>query len=252
MATPRRVFYTQPLPADAEVVTRQHRGKPRQFVRLVEGGRAVFYPLTKSGNGYVKPAAKWYGQYTDAGGVQRRVPLSENKAAAQQMLNELLRRVEMEKAGIRDPFQDHRKTPLESHLADWEASLIAKENSESYVALKLSRVRRVLSGCRFAFIDDLAADRVEAFVSGLREAEGISIQTANFYYQAIKQFCAWMRKNRRCGDNPMEPLVMGNVRTDRRHDRRELSAEQLTALLKTAFTSDRVIRRLTGRDRGFL
>jgi hypothetical protein len=38
----------------------------------------------KTGRKLRKRSAKWYGQYTDAAGVRRRVPLSANKTAAQQ------------------------------------------------------------------------------------------------------------------------------------------------------------------------
>ena len=103
MASLFRPTYTQPLPPNAEVVTRQHRGKPRRCVRLVEDGKPAFYPLTAKGDRYRVPAAKWYGQYADASGALQRVPLSENKTVAQQMLNELVRKAELGKVGIRDP-----------------------------------------------------------------------------------------------------------------------------------------------------
>src|SRR3954454_9605210 len=57
-------------------------------------------------------AKKWYGCYVDAAGISRRVPLSANKTAAAQMLNELVRRAELAKAGVIDPFHDQRKRPL--------------------------------------------------------------------------------------------------------------------------------------------
>jgi site-specific recombinase XerC len=37
-----------------------------------------------------------------------------------------------------------------------------------------------------------------------RLTRGASVQTMNFYLQAIKQFCRWMVKDRRMGDNPLE------------------------------------------------
>src|SRR4051794_11226146 len=70
-----------------------------------------------------RKAKKWYGQYVDAAGVLRRVPLSANKTAAQQLLNDLVRRAELGKAGLGDPFEEHRRRPLTEHLADWERAL---------------------------------------------------------------------------------------------------------------------------------
>jgi hypothetical protein len=51
---------------------------------------------------------KWWGQYKDASGRLRRHPLSVDKAAAQAMLNEIVRRVEREKAGLVDPTDAQR------------------------------------------------------------------------------------------------------------------------------------------------
>jgi hypothetical protein len=42
---------------------------------------------------------KWYGRYRDENGKERRVPLSENKATAQQMLAERVKQVERIKSG---------------------------------------------------------------------------------------------------------------------------------------------------------
>ncbi len=43
---------------------------------------------------------KWWGRYKDADGRLRRHPLSTDKMAAQDMLNEAVRRVERQKAGL--------------------------------------------------------------------------------------------------------------------------------------------------------
>ncbi|HEY1378024.1 MAG TPA: hypothetical protein VGF55_14585 [Gemmataceae bacterium] len=48
------------------------------------------------------------------------MPLSANKAAAQQLLAELARKAELKRANIHDPFEGHRTRPLTGHLADWE------------------------------------------------------------------------------------------------------------------------------------
>jgi integrase len=88
---------------------------------------------------------------------------------------------------------------------------------------------------------------VEALRGRLRR--GRSAQTSNFYLQAIKQFCRWMMKHRRMGDNTLAILEAGNVETDRRHDRRELTAEELRRLLAATRDSSRTFRGLTGWDR---
>jgi hypothetical protein len=50
-------------------------------------------------------------------------------------------------------------------------------------------------------------------------------------------------------DNPLAHLAGGNVKLDRRHDRRALPSEELAAVLRAALASDKTFRGLTGRDR---
>jgi integrase len=128
------------------------------------------YTATDPANGsrVKKKARHWYGSYADGNGVTRRVKLSANKTAAQQMLNELVRRAELEKAGVRDPFADHRKRPLADHVADWERSLRAGGASPKYVQQTVTCARKLIAGCGFVFPSDLSASRVQSFLSGLR------------------------------------------------------------------------------------
>ena len=79
-------------------------------------------------------SSKWYGQYTDVDGVEHRVPLSPNKVVAGQMLAALVHKNENAKIGIRDPFEEHHKTPLAKHLDDFEAFLIHKGSSQRHAA----------------------------------------------------------------------------------------------------------------------
>jgi hypothetical protein len=60
-----------------------------------------------------------------------------------------------------------------------------------------------------------------------RRAQGASVQTTNYYLSHLKSFCRWLVKDRRMADNPLDHLEPGNVDMDRRHDRRELEAEEL-------------------------
>jgi integrase len=80
-------------------------------------------------------------------------------------------------------------------------------------------------------------------------ARGVSVQTTNYYLSHLKSFCRWLVKDRRMADNPLAHLEAGNVEVDRRHDRRELEAEELRLLLDVTRGSDRSFRGLTGSDR---
>src|SRR5262249_13395431 len=87
-----------------------------------------------------KKSAKWYGRVP---GSPRAVPLSANKVAAQQLLAEMVKKAELGRAGLGDPFEAHRKKPLAEHLADFQADLRAKGNGPKQVRLKTGRIRRL-------------------------------------------------------------------------------------------------------------
>jgi hypothetical protein len=210
---------------------------------------SLFRPTYTDKQGRQRKASKWYGQYTDADGIKRRVPLSANKTAAQQMLNSLVRKAELGKAGCGDRFEDHRKTPLVKHRDEWETSLRANGRGDEYVKLKLARLKSILDGCKFTFLTDLSADRLEVFLDGLRKDDGLSIQTRNDYLQAVKQFVRWLVENDRLDRSPFARLKGGNVKLDRRHDRRDLPPDELAKLLDATRNSSTKFRDLDGIDR---
>jgi integrase/recombinase XerD len=196
-----------------------------------------------------KKSKKWYGRVP---GNPKPIALCENKTAAGQILADLIRKAELERAGIRDPFEDHRNRPLSDHLSDWEEVLKARNNTDEYVSLKVSRVQKILEGCKFIFINDLSASRVEACLADMRkESTRFGTQTSNHYLGAIKQFSRWLVKDRRTAENPLAHLEGGNVRLDRRHERRELTDDELVYLFNWTRQARRV-RRMSGLDREML
>ncbi len=184
---------------------------------------------------------KWYGTI---GG--RQVPLCADKQAARQMLAKLQTDAARDAAGVGDRLRGHAAKPL----ADWRADLLARGNTPAHAALVAARAGRVLSGCGFVRIADVTAAAVEQLAAG-RRAAGRSVQTANFYLQAAKQFVRWLVRNGRAAGNPLAHLAGGNVKTDRRHDRRELGPGEVAALLAAAEAGP-VRNRLTGPDRAML
>jgi integrase len=82
-----------------------------------------------------------------------------------------------------------------------------------------------------------------------RRAQGVSVQTTNYYLSHLKSFCRWLVKDRRMSDNPMAHLEAGNVEADRRHDRRELTGDELRRLLEVTQASTRTFAGLSGQDR---
>jgi len=95
-------------------------------------------------------------------------PLATDKTAAQQMLAELVRKAELGKAGLLDPFEAHRRRPLSEHLDDYRRYLEADGNTADYVGKTCSRIQAIIDGCAFAFIADITPEKVTEFLHGLR------------------------------------------------------------------------------------
>ncbi len=193
---------------------------------------------------------KWYVKYRDAEGVVRKVAGFTDKSATQQLLAKLEREAELEKLGITDPFQKHRKRPLVEHLNEFEQNLNDGKRSADYVSLTIMRIRSLVQSCDFTFIDDISASRVETFLSNLRK-DGRSIQTSNHYLKAIKQFCRWLVTDSRTRDSRIAHVKTLNVKVDRRHDRRSLSAEEFSALIESALNGP-MVQGIPGPERAML
>jgi hypothetical protein len=111
----------------------------------------------KTGEKSKAKSKKWWGRYIDASGLERRVPLASDKIAAQAMLNELVRKVEREKAGLIDPADAQLKKPLTTHIDEYESYLKAKGNTHSHYFKTAQRLRAVAKACDFKRINDISA-----------------------------------------------------------------------------------------------
>jgi integrase len=174
-------------------------------------------------------AAKWYGQYTDLDGRRHRVPLCTDKVAARQMLAALERDVQLGRAGVLDPFAQHRNAPIDSHVADYEVHTRNKGVSAKTLSEDLRRLRAVLSGCGVRTLSDLRPESVERFLAALADRNA-GASTRNSYLKSVKAFAGWCLRTRRMGENPLACLraVQGEIR----RRRRALTEDELARLLK--------------------
>jgi len=192
----------------------------------------------------------WYGKYRDADGIERRQKLSTNKASARQMLAELERKAEQQRSGLCSPFEEHATRLLTEHLADFHSNLQDDGNTLDYCRLVAYRASRIVEGCRFRFLGEVSASRVQRFLADLKR-DGSSQQTVNHYLRAIKQFTRWLVRDHRTGEDRIAHLKGGNVKTDQRIDRRELSSDEIEWLLDATRTGPKRLS-LTGEQRFLL
>lgn len=188
----------------------------------------------------------------------RRVPLASDKAVARAMLADLVKRAERGEAGLESRTTDAARKPLAEHRADFEASqrAAAEGVTDKQARQNQQRLRAVFDACGFLYPDDIDGDAVASYLADRRRLPrtegGLSIQTANFYLKAVKQFCGWMVERDRLRKNPVSRLRGGNPKNDRRHDRRDLKPQELARLLQTTRTSCKAFRGLTGTERYML
>ena len=93
----------------------------------------------------------------------------------------------------------------------------------------------------------LPRSTVEILVTN--KAKGAGPTTANHYIRAVRGFTRWLVKAKRIGSDPLDTLHLLNEAVDVRRARRELTAEELRALLAGTRTSARTFRGLSGEDR---
>jgi integrase len=192
----------------------------------------------KTGKRVKRKLCKGYVKYRTPDGIVHEVPGYTDREATRQLAARLERDSARRQEGIIDASAEHRKRPLAEHLEDFRKGLAAGGVSQKQVELTAGRARRVIDGCGFRSIADLSASRVQAFIAGMRASNRgnapASIQTRNFYLAAVKQFVRWLVKDRRTADNPLAHLSGGNLKLDRRHDRRALDPDDFAAFINAA------------------
>ncbi|MSQ96823.1 MAG: hypothetical protein EXR98_20030 [Gemmataceae bacterium] len=82
-----------------------------------------------------------------------------------------------------------------------------------------------------------------------RQVVGTGAQTRNHYRTHLRNFGNWLVRDRRIGESPFRHMENETTAVDRRHDRRELVAEEIQRLLESARTSEISFRGLTGVER---
>jgi site-specific recombinase XerC len=205
----------------------------------------------KTGQKAKSKSKKWWGRFRDENGTERRVPLATDKAAAQAMLNELVKKVEHRAAGLDDSFEEHRRTPLTDHLRDFRQFLEGKGNTDKHARQTCTRVQSIMDGCRFVWLGDVSPSAVVEWLKNQRAAGRLGIQSSNYYLGCIKSFLAWMVKDGRTDRNPLAHMSGMNAKVDVRQERRSLSPEEF-ALFLEASRKGKPNRKLTGEDRSML
>lgn len=238
-------------------------------------------------DGRYQKTEKWYVEFRDQHGREQRLPGFTNRAATDELGRNIEKlvayfmasgghvapelqvwlvglprsiRERLIKIGLVDARRVAVSKPLREHLDDFLTSRRAKGTSEKQVILLEGRLKRIFDACKFVEWTDVTGERFMNWLGRRRQSTkdasgneelGISAQTFNFYQQTMKQFCRWAVLDRRISESPVQHLTGLNIRLDRRHDRRALSAAEQSALISN--TWDEPVRfGMTGPERSML
>lgn len=202
-------------------------------------------------------AKKWYGAGVPGWPKGKRVPLATHKATAQALLNRMVEEALRGQHNLTDVYAAHRERPLTEHRDEFIAALrAAGETGERQLYQLRGRLTTIFDGCHWQWLADMTELSLALMLAERRakpRAEGgFGVQTSNFYVGAAKQFATWLVDHDRLAKSPFGKIKALNVETDRRHDRRRLTDDELLALLTATRESGVSFRGLAGPDRAML
>jgi integrase/recombinase XerD len=205
---------------------------------------------TKNGKPIRKESPYWYIRYRDLDGRWKDKKAYKDKTASNQKMAELTRKIELGESGCADRFEQHRHCPLAAHLKDFKQSLANKGNTVKHAELTYTRAKAIADDCSFALMADIRPTPIEQCLADRRKA-GLSVQTSNFYLQAIKQFCVWMVSDQRMGESPIQYMRGLNVKANKQRKRRALTLDEVEKLM-SATVAGKNHHKMTGPERALL
>lgn len=158
---------------------------------------------------------------------------TKDRRAAELMAADIVRREELKRAGIVDPFGEHHERPLSEHLKDFEKTLRARGVVKKYLEDRMGCLKAYVEEVGAQHLKDLSLPSASGFLSQVK-ATGVSARTVNRYGSALTQLGRWLVKTRRVQFDPFDGLKPLNEATDRRHVRRALTPEEAQRLIEAA------------------
>lgn len=189
----------------------------------------------------------WFFRFVNAEGKQR-----ERKGHADLITTKLMAgKEESEVSKIRnkliDPaevaFAHHEEKLLRLHLEDRHCYLIAKGTTQQHALLSRNRTAKLLELSKVDQISTLTLSKIQA-----------SLKTASccgLSKRAIKAFSRWLCKDGRSRLDSLTHLTSPTPDADSRHQRRDLSAQEVRLIIQAAEAGP-LVSKLTGLDRAML
>ena len=233
----------KPLPAGAQI-------KQRKGVLVAEwrddSGKLRHAPLSKDGTGIRVESSTYTVQYYDEHGhPQRLATQCRDYAAAEQLGREWDKRVMQRREGLLDPAQERfakaARALIAEHAAAHVEHLRAAGNTAKHVQTVERHLAVVLAAAGIERLPELKSAAVLSAIAALRNPPPVegekkqkrpaSLATCNAHLRSVKGFSRWLWKQRLTAEDALLDLGLYNAETDRRHIRREMTAEEVRWLL---------------------
>lgn len=199
---------------------------------------------------------RWYAEFRDPAGGQRRWALSTDKSASLSdlsMIGRLLdsirarsatlppdvaawivrqhpkRRRQLCVAKLVDPTTAHAGAPLAESLTAYRTALEAQDRNHWHVSGTCTRIERILVGTNAMTIEDLNGEKVAAWLKAERVG-GMAVATSNGYLTSLRSFVRWLVDTDRIARAPRLPGKLPAA-VDIRRDRRALTDAETRKLL---------------------
>lgn len=228
-----------------------------------------------------RKSAKWYAVWKDHRGILRKLPLHEDRAAAESMAKAVDQINSL--ASANEPLKPHlvewlntvppslverlaewalipasrvaAQSPLAMHVAEWSETLRAAGGCEEYVKQYRSAVSTLFEDSGAVYWADLSSASITAALARRRKGDakrkGLSVNRINYIVTAANAFADWMVAKGRAHGSPLTQVQRLREDGKRRHDRRALDVDELRRLIETAQTAPER-RGVAGPDRAIV
>ena len=205
----------------------------------------VFKPTyTDKRSGAVKTTKTWFvrinGKRHSLGCTDRRV--------AQRRASELLLEIE---GGVK-PRNRSRRAPqaMLDRVHDFSQSLVSKGCTPEHVALVVARLKAVFDGTAIRKLEDAPIAEVDSWLAAQQASGVMSARTRRHPASHLRQFGRFLVREAIVAESPFANVTLAiHVESDRRLQRRALTADEMRRLLESAAKSPTVRCRLPGPTR---
>jgi integrase len=183
----------------------------------------------------------WYITWYDHASKRReQCTKTTDKGTAQRILADKLADVALRRDGIIDVRQEsviiEGSKRIESHLADFEAMMKARQRSDGHVKRTLFFIREVCAAEKFEKASDISADGMNRFMADMQR-NGNAPRTIQGRVVAMKALTRWLADHGKLSHDPLRSVKRPSLKTDRRLRRRMLTPAEWPYLRAATLTS---------------